>query len=98
MGIYLAEHPFARYAHLIDTTSITLIGQINEELNGQQSAWWVMAASDVSFSPETIKLSAAQCWRTWSSIEVMVWPRVYMSPSVIYGRKVIYCGSKASQN
>ena len=28
MGVYLSEHPFARYARKIDTTTITLIGQI----------------------------------------------------------------------
>ena len=45
MGVYLSEHPFARYAHKIDTTTITLIGQINEELSGQEVSLVGMVSS-----------------------------------------------------
>ena len=35
MGVYLSEHPFARYAKFIDTSVTILPSQINAELDGQ---------------------------------------------------------------
>ena len=35
MGVYLSEHPFARYAKLIDTENTILPSQVNAELEGQ---------------------------------------------------------------
>jgi DNA polymerase III subunit alpha len=78
MGVYLSEHPFARYASKLDTQNITLIGQINSELEGQNVSLIGMVASVRELSTKDHRaFCAAQIEDLDAGIEVMVWPNTF---------------------
>jgi DNA polymerase III subunit alpha len=78
IGVYLSEHPFARYARIIDPTSVTLIGQINEELSGEEVSLVGMVSSVRELSTKDHRaFCSAVLEDLESSIEVMVWPKTY---------------------
>jgi DNA polymerase III subunit alpha len=78
MGVFLSEHPFTRYASKIDTTSITLIGQINVELEGQNISIVGMVSSIRElFTKDHRAFCVARVEDLESGIEVMVWTRIY---------------------
>ncbi|HSW57659.1 MAG TPA: DNA polymerase III subunit alpha [Dehalococcoidales bacterium] len=78
IGVYLSEHPFARYAQKIDTASVTFIGQINEELVGQDVSLVGMVSSFRELSTKDHRMFGSAILEDLdSSIEIMVWPKTY---------------------
>ncbi|MCR4394654.1 MAG: DNA polymerase III subunit alpha, partial [Dehalococcoidales bacterium] len=78
MGVYLSEHPFATYARKIDTTVITLIGQITPELEGQNVSLVGMVSSIRELTTKDHRIFCSAILEDLeSSIEVMVWTRIY---------------------
>jgi DNA polymerase-3 subunit alpha len=85
IGVYLSEHPFARYAHKIDTTTITLIGQINEELSGQEISLVGMVSSVRELSTKDHRAFCSAILEDLeSSIEIMVWPKTFENTREIW--------------
>jgi DNA polymerase-3 subunit alpha len=85
IGVYLSEHPFARYAHKIDTTTITLIGQISEELSGQEVSLVGMVSSVRELSTKDHRAFCSAILEDLeSSIEIMVWPKTYENTREIW--------------
>jgi DNA polymerase III subunit alpha len=80
MGVFLSEHPFTRYASKIDPTSVTLIGQINAELEGQSiGIIGMVSAVRELFTKDHRAFCAARVEDLDDGIEVMVWSRLYES-------------------
>jgi DNA polymerase III subunit alpha len=80
MGVFLSEHPFARYAGHLDTTNITLIGQITAELEGESVSLVGMVSSLRELSTKDHRaFCSARVEDLETGIEVMVWPRTYES-------------------
>jgi DNA polymerase III subunit alpha len=78
MGVFLSEHPFARYAGHLDTTNITLIGQITAELEGESVSLVGMVSSLRELSTKDHRaFCSARVEDLETGIEVMVWPRTY---------------------
>jgi DNA polymerase-3 subunit alpha len=78
MGVYLSEHPFARYAKHIDTENTILPSQINTELEGQSMVLVGMVDSVRELSTKDHRLfCAAQIADDVAVLEVMVWARIY---------------------
>ncbi|MBN1190060.1 MAG: DNA polymerase III subunit alpha [Dehalococcoidales bacterium] len=78
MGVFLSEHPFTRYAGKIDTAAVTLIGQINAEIEGQSISIIGMVSSLRELSTKDHRaFCAVRIEDLESGIEVMVWPRIY---------------------
>jgi DNA polymerase III subunit alpha len=78
IGVYLSEHPFTAYARHIDTTTITLIGQINEELSGDEVSLVGMVSAVRELNTKDHRsFCSAILEDLESSIEIMVWPRIY---------------------
>jgi DNA polymerase-3 subunit alpha len=85
IGVYLSEHPFARYARNIDTTSITLIGQINEELSGQEVSLVGMVSAVRELSTKDHRAFCSAILEDLeSNIEIMVWPKTYENTREIW--------------
>ncbi|MBP1706752.1 MAG: polymerase subunit alpha, partial [Chloroflexi bacterium] len=78
MGIYLSEHPFARYSREINTENTLLPSQINAELDGQSIVLVGMVSSVRElFTKDHRAFGSAIVEDDAASIEVMVWPRNY---------------------
>jgi DNA polymerase III subunit alpha len=78
MGVYLSEHPFARYAKLINTENTILPSQINAELDGQNVALVGMVDSLRELSTKDHRsFCSAMVGDDVAAVEVMVWPRTY---------------------
>ncbi len=78
MGVYLSEHPFARYSKLIDTENTILPSQINAELEGQSLVLVGMVDSIRElFTKGHRAFCAATITDDVSALEVMVWARTY---------------------
>jgi DNA polymerase-3 subunit alpha len=79
MGVYLSEHPFARYSKLIDTENTTLPSQINAELNGQTITLVGMVDSvrELTTSKDHKPFCSAMVGDDVAALEVMVWPRIF---------------------
>jgi DNA polymerase III subunit alpha len=78
MGVYLSEHPLARYAGNLNTQNITLIGQITNELEGQNVSLVGMVTSVRELSTKDHRaFCAAQIEDLEAGIEIMVWPNTY---------------------
>jgi DNA polymerase III subunit alpha len=78
IGVYLSEHPFARYARNIDPTEITLIGQINEELAGEEVELVGMVSSVRELSTKDHRAFCSAILEDLEGgIEVMVWPKTF---------------------
>jgi len=78
MGVYLSEHPFARYVGNIDTTSVTLCGQITTEMEGESISLVGMVSSIRElFTKDHRAFCSAVVEDLNSSIEVMVWNKIY---------------------
>jgi DNA polymerase-3 subunit alpha len=78
MGVYLSEHPFARYAKNLDAQNVTLIGQITAELEGQNISLVGMISSVRELSTKDHRVfCSATVEDLDASIEVMIWTRVY---------------------
>jgi DNA polymerase III subunit alpha len=79
MGVYLSEHPFARYAKLIDTSVTILPSQINAELDGQSITLVGMVDSlrELTTTKDHKPFCSAMVTDDAAAIEVMVWPRNY---------------------
>ena len=78
MGVYLSEHPFARYSKLIDTENTILPSQVNAEMEGQSLVLVGMVDSvhELSTKDHRVFCSAAIADDV-ANLEVMVWPRTY---------------------
>jgi DNA polymerase III subunit alpha len=78
MGVFLSEHPFARYSKLIDTENTILPSQVNAELEGQSLVMVGMVDSVRElFTKDHRAFCAAQIADDAALIEVMVWARTY---------------------
>jgi DNA polymerase-3 subunit alpha len=78
IGVYLSEHPFSSFAARMDSSSITLCGQIDAELVGQRVVVAGMVASvRYLFTRERTPFASAILEDLDGRVEVMVWPRVY---------------------
>ncbi|HEX7474605.1 MAG TPA: OB-fold nucleic acid binding domain-containing protein, partial [Dehalococcoidales bacterium] len=79
MGIYLSEHPFARYAKLIDTSVTILPSQINAELDGQiiTLVGMVDSVRELTTTKDHKPFCSAMITDDAAALEVMVWPRTY---------------------
>jgi DNA polymerase III subunit alpha len=78
MGVYLSEHPFARYAKLIDTENTMLPSQVNTELDGQALVIVGMVDSVRELTTKDHRpFCGAVITDDVSGLEVMAWPRIY---------------------
>ena len=78
MGVYLSEHPFSALAGKETALNITLCGQIDTELVGQNVAVAGIVASVRNlFTRDGRPFVTAFLEDLEGSIEVMVWPKVY---------------------
>ncbi len=78
IGVYLSDHPFASYAPGIDPASVTLIGQINEELSGQEVSLIGMISAVRELSTKDHRAFCSAILEDLdSSVEIMVWPKIY---------------------
>jgi len=78
IGVYLSEHPFSSFAAKVASSSITLCGQIDAGLVGQNVVVAGMVASvRYLFTRERAPFASAILEDLDGRIEVMVWPRVY---------------------
>jgi DNA polymerase III subunit alpha len=78
IGVYLSEHPFTAYARLIDTTTVTMIGQINDELVGEEVSLVGMVSSVRELNTKDHRTFCSAILEDLeASIEIMVWPKTY---------------------
>jgi DNA polymerase-3 subunit alpha len=78
LGVYLSEHPFARYAKLIDTENTVLPSQVNAELEGQSLVLVGMVDTVKElFTKDHRAFCSATITDDVASLEVMVWTRTY---------------------
>jgi DNA polymerase III subunit alpha len=85
MGVYLSEHPFAKYVKNIDTQKVTIIGQINQELEGKAITVVGMVSSIRElFTKDHRPFCSAMIEDLDTSVEVMVWPKAYEKTNQIW--------------
>ena len=79
MGVYLSEHPFSAFADKISAET-TLCGQIDAELAGQtvEAAGMVVSVRYL-FTRDQRPFASAILEDLSGSIEVMVWPKVFVN-------------------
>jgi DNA polymerase-3 subunit alpha len=78
MGVYLSEHPFARYARNLNGQNVTLIGQITAELDGQAVVLVGMISSVRELNTRDHRVFCVATLEDLDArIEVMVWTRIY---------------------
>ncbi len=77
MGVYLSEHPFAAVAAKVASENVTLIGQIDAELNGQSVVVAGVITSVRTFLAKEKLCMSAVMEDLDGRIEVVAWSRLY---------------------
>jgi DNA polymerase-3 subunit alpha len=101
MGVYLSEHPFARYSKYINTEEVVLPSQVNAELEGQSLTLVGMVESVRElFTKDRRPFCSCMLCDDAASLEVMVWPRNYEASREMWkeGNFLLIQGKLKSKN